>query len=73
MDTIPENLESSSLFPEFRCCAGALVFIVHVYEDTNSWEARCTKCNREWYLELTNGHHNHLHNHDGVVLHQPVA
>ena len=47
-----ENLTPNYSFPVFKCCDGELTFIINLYEDTNSWEARCPNCGRVWYLEL---------------------
>jgi hypothetical protein len=51
MTTILENTTTNELFPTLTCCGGALRVQIHLSEDTNSWEARCPKCGRVWWLE----------------------
>jgi hypothetical protein len=46
-----DNLTPTNLFPEFICCGGALRFVIHHFQDGESWEARCPKCKRVWWLE----------------------
>lgn len=66
MATTLENSTPISLFPEFSCCGGALHFVIHLYEDTNSWEARCPKCHRIWWLECI-GIESEIYKKDGVM------
>jgi hypothetical protein len=52
MATSSENLvKTTDLFPTLTCCGGALRIHIHLYEDANSWEARCPNCGRVWWLE----------------------
>lgn len=67
MATIQANTTPTrQLFPEFICCNGALRLVMHVYVDANTWEARCPKCGRIWWVELI-GIETEIYKKDGVL------